>query len=164
MAEASAAKVCQVEGCGGKVLAKNYCCKHYYQFKRHGRITDGARQKQTGCTVDGCSRPHYARGYCSKHYQQLLKKGNPVKGASKRSSKLYCAAPSCKHTVFNSGFCRLHYIKMRSLQMLAEAHPERVKLPENQAEATVTAGDNALNGNLSYDDQLREAYAFVSDQ
>lgn len=157
-------KICSVEGCGGKVLAKGFCCKHYYQFKRHGQVTDGPRRKRTECGVDSCSRPHYARGYCSKHYQQLLKKGSTGKGGSRRSAKIYCAAGQCRETVFAQGFCRKHYIKMRALQMLAEAHPERVVLTETAAQKAAENSGPGLDANISYDDQLKEAFAFVEDR
>lgn len=31
-------KMCKVEGCNGKHVAKGYCKKHYQQYKRHGHI------------------------------------------------------------------------------------------------------------------------------
>lgn len=31
-------KICKVEGCGNKVKAKELCCKHYEQIRRHGKI------------------------------------------------------------------------------------------------------------------------------
>lgn len=33
-------KVCQVEGCNGKFLAKGFCQKHYDQMRMHGYIRD----------------------------------------------------------------------------------------------------------------------------
>lgn len=31
---APAARICQIDGCGGKLRAKGYCAKHYQQMKR----------------------------------------------------------------------------------------------------------------------------------
>jgi hypothetical protein len=33
-------RICSVEGCNNKHLAKGYCTKHYKQFKKHGRILE----------------------------------------------------------------------------------------------------------------------------
>ena len=33
-------KVCSVEGCNGKHLAKGYCNRHYKQFKKHGHTLE----------------------------------------------------------------------------------------------------------------------------
>lgn len=33
-------KTCTVEGCNGKHLAKGYCRKHYYQFKKYGHVLE----------------------------------------------------------------------------------------------------------------------------
>lgn len=162
-ASAKAPKHCSVEGCSGKVLAKQFCCKHYYQFKRHGCISAQSKDKASQCQVEACGKPHYSRGFCSRHYQQLLKKGNPLKSTARRSSKIYCYATGCRETVFTGGFCRLHYIKMRSLEMLAEAFPERVILGEGNELKKVTSTHSAYLENASYDDQLREAYSLVAE-
>jgi len=156
--------ICQVEGCGDKVLAKNYCCKHYYQFKRHGCISNTPRRKKTNCVVDHCDRPHYSRGYCSRHYQQLLKKNSLIKESPKRSSKIICFAAGCKNTVFNSSYCRLHYIKMKSLEMLAEVHPEWVVLNnKNEANRLDSPEPARTERENSYDDNLKEAFAMIDN-
>lgn len=33
-------KTCSVEGCGGKLFLKEYCQKHYWQMRRHGKILE----------------------------------------------------------------------------------------------------------------------------
>lgn len=159
--------ICQVDGCGDKVLAKNYCCKHYYQYKRHGCISNTPRRKKTHCLVEGCDRPHYSRGYCSRHYQQLLKKNSLMRESpNKRTSKVICYAAGCKNTVFASGYCRLHYIKMKSLEMLAEVHPEWVVLNNNrQSESELDAPESMRSERKnSYDDNLKEAFALIDNQ
>jgi hypothetical protein len=159
--------ICQVEGCGDKVLAKNYCCKHYYQYKRHGCISNTPRRKKIHCMVDNCDRPHYSRGYCSRHYQQLLKKNSLLRDSPKRSSKIICYAPTCKGTVFASGYCRLHYIKMKSLELLAEAHPEWVVLNNKNNTSTADTGISEpirSERKNSYDDNLKEAFALIDSQ
>lgn len=37
---------CIVSGCNKKHIAKNYCVKHYYRFKRHGNPNEAGRNKQ----------------------------------------------------------------------------------------------------------------------
>ena len=35
---------CQVEGCESKLYLKGYCCKHYRQITRHGKLTPESEQ------------------------------------------------------------------------------------------------------------------------
>ena len=77
----------------------------------------------------------------------------------KRSSKIICYANQCKGTVFTSGYCRLHYIKMKSLEILAEVHPEWVVL-NNKNNSKGSDSDNSyVEREASYDDSLKAAFA-----
>jgi hypothetical protein len=46
-------RVCQVEGCEGKYHLKGYCCKHYTQLLRHGKILLRTRFDLNDSIFDG---------------------------------------------------------------------------------------------------------------
>lgn len=115
---------CEVEGCGGKILARGLCCRHYYQVKRHGHVTCAARRdRPRSCAETGCPEQPYARGLCLRHYQRGWRATRGPRGPraarSRRDLRLavQCLLPSCGERHFADAFCRLHYIKMRHLEM-----------------------------------------------
>ena len=65
-------RLCSVENCGRKYVAKGYCTTHYQ------RQCKGQDMKQPilrvipieYCTLEGCNNKHIARGFCSYHYQR----------------------------------------------------------------------------------------------
>ncbi len=63
--------ICKVKDCEGKVIAKNYCRKHYSQVRRHGKTIE--IKKYIGCLVEGCPDKHYIKGYCRRHSYQIKK-------------------------------------------------------------------------------------------
>ena len=73
-------RLCKVEGCTRKYLAKGYCEAHYAR-DRKGTPLDTPIQVQVygrvGCKVDGCTRKHSAKGYCRTHYKRYIK-GTPL--------------------------------------------------------------------------------------
>jgi hypothetical protein len=53
---------------------------------------------------------------------------------------------------------------MRSLELLAEAHPERVVLPETtKKNIPLEASSSSLYEKTNYDEQLKEAFAFIDN-
>jgi len=63
-------RICKIEGCGKKHLAKGYCSKHYKQIEKHGHILP-ERHFPDKCTIGGCNNEHYSKGFCNKHYNQI---------------------------------------------------------------------------------------------
>ena len=71
-------KLCAIDGCDRKHLAKGYCSSHYGFWKRNGDPT--ARKREYGrtvCSIDGCDERHSARGLCALHYLRWSKSGDP---------------------------------------------------------------------------------------
>jgi len=74
-------KTCSVEGCENDVLARGWCTRHYYRWRRTGepgpvesrRITNAGRT----CSVDGCDRDAEKLGMCGMHYLRYKKSGDP---------------------------------------------------------------------------------------
>lgn len=63
-------KTCSIDGCERPHLARGWCKKHYYRWRRQGdpttvlRVVDGPKQ----CAVDECERAVIARSLCAPHY------------------------------------------------------------------------------------------------
>lgn len=118
---------CSVDGCGAKVLARGYCCRHYYQVKRHGHVTrSGVYVRPTSCREEGCDGRPYARGMCLRHYQQGWRaRRGPSRSSGRAAPRASrpgrlaagCLLPTCSDRPFADGFCRLHYIKYRHLEL-----------------------------------------------
>ncbi len=93
VAQNSTPKICSVEGCGEKHLARGWCRRHYREYwdrKAHGKQ----------CSVDGCERFVFARGWCSFHYKKN-KPGDP------------CSVESCDRIAVSRGWCDMHYQRLR---------------------------------------------------
>ena len=72
-------KICKVDGCGGKYVARGFCRNHYNKFRRDGslQIVRKFRPRGSLCEVDGCGRRHFSQGYCVKHFARFRRHGNP---------------------------------------------------------------------------------------
>lgn len=77
-------KICSIEECGGKILARGWCGKHYKRWRKYG---DPAKLRdKPACSIAGCDADFYARGHCEKHYAKMRKYGDPLAGASRHAS------------------------------------------------------------------------------
>lgn len=121
-------KACQVPECGSAVLAKGYCCKHYYQVKRHGAVGVCVRRRNTASCAGGADRV--------RRFASQAGEGDRPVGATNR-----CTVRGCQGVTFDQRLCRLHFIKMRYLGMMgvvetaAPAEVEREDAWEWMAEA-----------------------------
>ena len=79
-------KICSIDGCNLKHVAKGYCRKHWRRFKLHGNphYTENIRDHAEICIVDGCNEKFVSKGYCNKHYRKFLKHGDPLRSEIKR--------------------------------------------------------------------------------
>jgi len=74
-------RVCQIDGCNGKHVARGWCDAHYMRWRRHGDPeAGGPPQAQRGvvCSIEGCDGKHYARGWCKAHYDRWRRHGDPL--------------------------------------------------------------------------------------
>jgi hypothetical protein len=71
---------CAVDGCSRRVVAWDWCDKHYRRWRKYGDPLDPGRYQQRPedglCTVEGCEQEHYGRGWCTKHYQRWRMTGD----------------------------------------------------------------------------------------
>lgn len=108
-------KVCRIDGCGRRAVARGWCGKHYQAWRAKGDPLAPDRRKDVkyaGCAVDGCDREHEARGWCHYHYHRWLRYGNPEE-PDRRSGKPPCAIPGCDRPHAARGYCLLHYRKLK---------------------------------------------------
>ncbi len=62
-------KICSIESCGTKVLARGWCSRHLSRFYNHGDPL--TLLHKTVCKIQGCGGKHCARGLCSRHFNKL---------------------------------------------------------------------------------------------
>jgi hypothetical protein len=60
-------RVCKVDGCNSRVLAKEMCSKHYNRMRSKGSLDAIRKNARAECVVDGCDRGATAYGYCHNH-------------------------------------------------------------------------------------------------
>lgn len=61
---------CSIDGCGGAVLARGWCSRHYDRWRRTGNpISTVVRE----CVEDGCGRPTVGQGWCETHYSRFVR-------------------------------------------------------------------------------------------
>ncbi|MCK4830282.1 hypothetical protein KA005_81945 [bacterium] len=71
-------KICKIDGCNNKHIAKGFCSMHYLRNKRHSDPLYEHTYPVKKCKVDKCENKYYAKGYCNKHYVRNKKYGNPL--------------------------------------------------------------------------------------
>lgn len=105
-------KLCTVEGCASKHLARGYCSMHWARWRKWG--TPHGRQRYDVCRVDGCSLPPrsgYAE-WCETHYYRLRRTGSaddPVRISGG------CSITGCDHPAERlDGLCRMHHLRIKA--------------------------------------------------
>jgi hypothetical protein len=72
---------CTVPACGGRIVARGYCGKHYQRWSKHGdplATLTPTRGVFVACAADGCERRGGARGLCKTHYSRWAVTGDPL--------------------------------------------------------------------------------------
>lgn len=75
---------CSVDGCRNLRRKREWCDKHYRQWRKTGspvayrRAAAAAARAAAQCAADGCDNTPICRGCCDKHYRALLKYGDPL--------------------------------------------------------------------------------------
>lgn len=73
-------KLCSIEDCSNKTVARGWCPKHYQRWQKHGSPNTVAWERQESrdsCAVVGCEGAYLSQGFCNKHYIRKLKFGDP---------------------------------------------------------------------------------------
>jgi hypothetical protein len=117
------AGLCAVAGCDTRQIARVWCRKHYYRWKRTGRTDDPPPPAQ-GCLVEGCQESHSAYGYCGKHASRWRVHGDPLGGAASRGRNVGdCAVPGCNQPSRKRGWCTMHYQRYKKTGDAGGAEP-----------------------------------------
>ena len=98
-------KICKVDGCNKKHLAKGYCSKHYTRFIKYGD-PNKTKEYPTICKIQGCEGRHIVKGYCRKHYTKIISRGNTLNTDKREShsmsnTRIYSIWNSMKYRCFN---------------------------------------------------------------
>lgn len=105
-------RLCTVDGCENKHVARGYCRTHYYRFKRYGDPLEIRQIQQNNtdgnCKIKECDRKHYAKGYCKFHHYRWERYGDPL---YKRPTT--CKMKGCNKRIEAHGLCQMHYRRLR---------------------------------------------------
>lgn len=114
------------------------------------------RRPPRPCTVDGCPAPHVAKGWCRRHYGRLRYGRDLATGQSltprpspplrprmaKRSlTPPPCMFDGCTRPLLATGWCRLHYDRLRRGRDLATGRPLTPRPPRPPRPPRVCAID-----------------------
>ena len=71
-------RICSIDGCDKRTIARGWCRVHYYRWRAHGdpnmllRAPNGLT-----CSIAGCTKSALARGWCRVHYYRWKRHGDP---------------------------------------------------------------------------------------
>ncbi len=71
-----AQRVCSVEGCDSRAVARGWCKLHYSRVRKHGDPHAFFRrfiEPDALCSVEGCDSREIAKGLCRLHYQRVYR-------------------------------------------------------------------------------------------
>lgn len=97
-------RICSIEGCGKKLLARERCDTHYAQWRR--------KNFPVQCTVDGCTTPGTSKGMCGRHYQRWCTWGTTA-DIDRRYRASICTIEGCGRIGNNRGLCLMHAKRVR---------------------------------------------------
>lgn len=124
-------KICSLEDCNKKCVARGYCNTHYERFRRNGSPVL-KRIPVTSCSIEGCDKPHSAKGYCHGHYMRFTRYNDPLGGNASRRAR-------GEGSITENGYLRLfkpnHCMATKSghvlvHRMVMSDHLDRPLLPE----------------------------------
>lgn len=101
-------RMCSVDGCEKREIARGWCPMHYYRMQKHGSLdlpprVRPDRTKRT-CSVDGCGRSVWSREMCNLHYSRQHRHGEvgPVESTTAPPGS-GCLRPDGYRTVYSHG-------------------------------------------------------------
>jgi hypothetical protein len=114
-------KVCSIERCGQKAIARGWCNKHWARWRNNGDpllLRNKPKTSRNGkCHVDGCNRDIMNLGYCATHYSRYRRHGHPQENVPilpKNPLPDSCSIPSCQEAPLARSMCRKHWSRWRT--------------------------------------------------
>ena len=118
-------RVCSVDGCGKKHLARGLCSAHYNRVRKGIPVDKPMRPwKIDGpCSVDGCERDAKAKGFCSLHYERNKNGLSLTEGLRvPRGLHKTCTIDGCDRPHTAKGLCQFHWQRQhKGVDLLAPA-------------------------------------------
>lgn len=112
-------KICSVESCERKHVARGYCTLHYERSRSGIPFDQPLRpvMPNRGCLVPDCGNRHKAKGYCQAHYYRFtrgLSTDPPVRVEQERdySGLPPCSLEGCGKPVSARGYCGTHLSRL----------------------------------------------------
>lgn len=157
-------KVCGVDGCERKVLARGWCSMHWQRWNKTGSLgeADTRRTKLPDvCKMQGCENRPVGRQMCAKHYERWRQHGHPLGHSPTRvvDHPDTCEVDGCGLAYYASGMCCAHYNRVRAH---GDPKPERPIGPARQEEHASYRGDNA--GYITVHWRMRKANGPASNK
>jgi len=104
-------RICSVDGCDIRPLARGWCKSHYERWQRHGDPQWSPPQSGPRvCSVEDCDRLHTAGGFCNRHYARWKRHGDPLAGGTFHA--IYdatCSVDGCDRPSKSRGLCGKHW-------------------------------------------------------
>lgn len=107
-------KICSIEDCESKAIARGWCGAHYQRWSKHGDpfvvlAGGGPRSYDPICSIDDCKGKHFAKGWCRKHYMRWSKHGDPFTVLANQDRDPTCSIEGCEGKHSGKGWCSSHY-------------------------------------------------------
>ena len=123
-------KVCSIEGCEKKMLARTWCSAHWTRWQRHGDPLKGnptpAAPNKGPCSVGGCENGgQLVRGWCAAHYNRWRRNGDPLAGRHDLTPEQAFTARTDwdgEHLIWTAGRVPSGYGTMRVGERTVPAH------------------------------------------
>lgn len=118
-----AERTCSIGGCEGPVIARGWCGKHWWRWRKHGDplktvvyVGDRSPGRPKTCAIEGCGRPVKSRGWCNAHYLRWRAYGDPLLIAKQLRVRVpvVCSIEGCDEPHRARGYCHRHYENLRT--------------------------------------------------
>lgn len=71
-------KICNIEGCIKKAIAKGWCHTHYKRWQIHKNPEFTKLPRGRICKIENCNKPHFSLGYCAMHEKRFRVHGKNI--------------------------------------------------------------------------------------
>lgn len=94
-------RICEVQRCERKHVARGYCRNHYQQAKAEGEFGHNV------CSAPSCYLPGILSGMCRNHYEVHCRR------EGRASNPEPCTVDGCERPMIAKKMCHLHYTRTR---------------------------------------------------
>lgn len=158
-------KLCSLDGCSKKSIAKGLCSMHYSRLSRTGSVgtVESSRERQESqCIVEGCSLESHSKSLCHNHYREKRRRQN---GAVPRAIRpTVCSVESCSNKHYSLGYCAPHYGRLKSTGDVKEDMPiKELVYGRTSCDVSGCLRPHWANGLCRTHDQTARTYSLSAD-